>query len=610
MLIAQSDRSEFMKDNHLRRVNASALDATAASPLRRVANQRFGFNRSSSFMKLARGLFSRRRWPVLFVAAVSALVLLPALFYGVPSNIDLWNHFRFALPFYDSLQAGNLYPGWLAESTGGYGDPSFRFYPPGVYYLLAAARVMTGNWYAGSLLSFTLLSVMGGLGAYLWAQTFLPRRTAIWAGAFYALAPYHVNELYQAFLLAEYAGCAVLPFSFLFVEKICQRRRASDIAGLAASFAILILTHLPLTVIGSLALLVYALLRMERGRRFAAIARLSLAVGLGLAASACYWVMMLGELSWIRANVIETDVSVDYRHNFLFSTFSTDNLNVWWMNILAFATIAMFIPGIALLRRRVRREAFAHRGLMATALLLLFAFLMTTPLSRPLWMVLPPLQEAQFPWRWLALVSLFGSITTAAAIPYWLEKARGRGRPVALLVAGSVLISLALTSSHIVREARYLTRTQFEAALASVPGSPSINYWLPIWVKQSPRNMAAVVEVERRSLSVDSWEAERRAFRVGPGAPSEARVRTFYYPHWTATAGGHKLKLRPAEDGALLISLPAEEVAVELSFEEPLRTRAATSASIAGWSLITVLLLSGLRKRFRNEYDSEGSARD
>jgi hypothetical protein len=596
-----------MKDNHLRRASATAPDATAAaSPLRRAVNQESS-NRFLSFVKLARKFFSRRRWPVLCVAVVSALVLLPALLYGVPSNIDLWNHFRFALPFYDSLHAGNLYPGWLAESTGGYGDPSFRFYPPGVYYLLAAARMITGNWYAASLLSFTLLSVMGGLGAYLWAQAFLPRRTAIWAGAFYALAPYHVNELYQAFLLAEYAGCAVLPFSFLFVERICRKRRASDIAGLAASFAVLILTHLPLTVIGALALLIYSLLRMEAGKRWQTIARLSLAVGLGLAASACYWVMMMGELSWIRANVVETDVSVDYRHNFLFSTFSTDNLNVWWMNILAFATIAMFAPCIALLLRRVRREAFAQKGLMATALLLVFAFLMATPLSRPLWIVLPPLQEAQFPWRWLALVSLFGSIVAGAMIPYWLEKARGRARPIALLVAGSVLISLALTSSHIMREARYLTRAQLETALESVPGSPSINYWLPIWVKQSPRNMTADVEVEKRSVSVDSWEAQSRTFRVGAGAPVEARVRTFYYPHWTATAaGGRKLALRPDEDGALLISLPAEEVSVELSFEEPLRTRAAASASIIGWSLIVVLLVSGLRKRFRREYDSEG----
>src|SRR5829696_1705507 len=77
----------------------------------------------------------RKRWPVLCVAAVAVLALAPAMLRGVPSNIDLWNHYRLALPFYDSLSSGDLYPGWLAESSGGYGDPSFRFYPPGIYYL-------------------------------------------------------------------------------------------------------------------------------------------------------------------------------------------------------------------------------------------------------------------------------------------------------------------------------------------------------------------------------------------------------------------------------------------------------------------------------------------
>ena len=70
---------------------------------------------------------------LVWVVIVSVAFIAPALIYGVPANKDLLNHFRFALPFYDSLSSGHLYPGWLAESNGGYGDPSFRFYPPGLY---------------------------------------------------------------------------------------------------------------------------------------------------------------------------------------------------------------------------------------------------------------------------------------------------------------------------------------------------------------------------------------------------------------------------------------------------------------------------------------------
>jgi len=168
-------------------------------------------------------------WQSAIVVAVSILVIVPAIVWGIPSNLDLTNHFRFALPFYDAIAGGNLYPGWLAESNGGYGDPSFRFYPPALYYLLAACRFVIGNWYGATLAAFVTLSIVSGLGMYFWSKSLLPSQGAMWASFFYALAPYHLNQLYQATLLAEWAGSAVLPFVFGFVERVCERGKARDI---------------------------------------------------------------------------------------------------------------------------------------------------------------------------------------------------------------------------------------------------------------------------------------------------------------------------------------------------------------------------------------------
>ncbi|HWT01666.1 MAG TPA: 6-pyruvoyl-tetrahydropterin synthase-related protein [Pyrinomonadaceae bacterium] len=537
----------------------------------------------------------RKRWPVLCVAAVAVLALAPAMLRGVPSNIDLWNHYRLALPLYDAVRGGDLSPGWLAESSGGYGDPSFRFYPPGAYYLLGATRALTGDWYSGSLVAFTLLSILGGLGVYFWARASLTRQQAMWAGVLYTLMPYHVNELYQAFMLPEYAGAAILPFCFAFVERICRRKERRDVVGLAVSFAALVVTHLPLTVIGGLSLLAYALLRMERGKRVATVLRLAAGAALGLAATAFYWVTMLAELTWVRTNTTQADLSVDYRFNFLFQTFSPENMNVWWMNFIAFATLALVLPGAALFARgRVKR-----RGVRVAGLLFLLAFFMATPLSRPLWAILWPLREVQFPWRWLAIVSMAGSVVAASTFHFWTEKAHGRGRPLALLVAGGVVVSLTLTFSHVVREARYLSPEQFETTLRSIPGTPNVEYWATVWAVQPLREMSGQVEAAQRTVNINSWEPERRTFEVGPGARTEARVRTFYYPHWRATANGQALPVRAADDGVLLISLPADAVAVELEFREPARSRVAAATSAVGAVLIGGLFVFGGRKRKR-----------
>jgi hypothetical protein len=532
--------------------------------------------------------FDKGRVALVIIAAVA--ILAPALIYGVPSNRDLFNHFRFALPFYDSLRSGHLYPAWLAESNSGYGDPSFRFYPPALYYLLALARALSGNWYVATLLTFALLSVLAGLGMYFWTRSILSGTTAMWAAVLYTLAPYHVNQLYQSFMIAEYAGAAVLPFAFGFVERVCRHRRMRDVAGLAATYAVLMLTHLPLAVIGSMALVLYALVRVDKFHRMDALKRLAIAAALGLAASAIYWARMIMEMQWIGVNNVAPDVSVDYRFNFLFSTFSPDNLNVWWMNILTALTFLLFVPALAFLIRGARRELGGYQ-LKPVAALTFLSLFMAVPLSYPLWKILPPLQQTQFPWRWLAVFSMAGSVLAAATFPLWWRNTRRIRGPIRLLVFGAVLVSVAFTLAHSVREAQYRNPQQFESDLQSVRGTSSVNYWIPVWANSAPKTMKNEVDAGNRSVAIDSWAAEHRRFEVGAGNPIDARVRTFYYPHWVASSQGHVLPTRPDRDGALLISLPADAVSVDLEFREPQRVRFAALLSAVGCLFIGVLAL-------------------
>jgi uncharacterized membrane protein len=213
---------------------------------------------------------------LIILVLVAGATLAPTLFWGIPSNHDLSNHFRFELPFYDALRAGHLYPGWLAESNHGFGDASFRFYPPALYYLLALAKTIAGSWYGATVITFMTLSIVGALGVYLWAREFGSSQIAMLAGILYSLAPYRLNQFFQATLLAEFAGAAVLPFAFAFTFRVCRHGGKKNIAGLAATYALLVLTHLPLAVIGSIALGVYALLCIGKENRARTLGRLAL----------------------------------------------------------------------------------------------------------------------------------------------------------------------------------------------------------------------------------------------------------------------------------------------------------------------------------------------
>jgi hypothetical protein len=228
------------------------------------------------------------------------------------------------------------------------------------------------------------------------------------------------------------------------------------------------------------------------------------------------------------------------------------------------------------------------------------------------WILIPKLQSVQFPFRWLAISSMVGAVMVALSIPCWLERLRrekqegGAWRILAITVAGAILLSFAFSAIHFATPSFYDDRQKLYAEMRTIPGAQGHRDWWPIWAEGDElRRAMEKVEVEGRSVTVTAWEAERREFQIAGGSAGEARVRAFYYPHWAASdAGGRSLPVRPAADGAILISLPADALSVTLEFREPRRVSLAAMLSALGWISIAGLLIFGLREAHGREYDA------
>jgi hypothetical protein len=581
------------------------------------------------FHKLMSASF-RRIAPPLLASLAGAVIVLPAILFGMPNNNDLANHYHFAIPFYEALRHGDLYPSFFASPNFGYGDVVVRFYPPALYYLLAAGRFMAGNWYAGSLLAITIVSAVGSLGAYFWARCYVPQNLAIAAALFYALMPYHLAEFYQAAQLAEFAAGAALLFTLAFTKRVCDQNRWRDMAGLAVAYAALVLSHLPLAVFGSITLLLYAAISVLSGNPYLVTAKnekwrssgtvvtilikLTLAVLIGLGASSFYWVTMVAEMKWIVADGSNPDPLLDYSHNFVFSTFSAAKQEtIWWMGLLAIATVLMCLPAAIPPLKSFRAKH--ERPLIALCGLLLFSFAMTTVISKPVWAALPYLRMAQHPFRWLAVTSVIAPVLMAAAVPFWRARLRNHLRPIAIAMCGCVLIGVTFSVTQTVRGATYLSKAHFEQIVSPLKEAPGIIQWLPVWAaasghgkpsyeKCTPPSTNGKIDAGSRGTRVIEWNDTKRTFAVAAGAPGDARIATFYYPHWKATANGQSLPTRAGEDGALLVTLPAPAVTVQLEFREPPRTTIANLISIISWTLIgSVLIFGTIRDRPTPDYE-------
>ena len=193
-------------------------------------------------------------------------------------------------------------------------------------------------------------------------------------------------------------------------------------------------------------------------------------------------------------------------------------------------------------------------------------------------------------WRWLAITSMGGSILLAASIPEWKKDWR-RLRPLYVIPAVWFVLSLIFVATQVIWDSDYKARQEFDSLMVKIRGGQSFRQFIPVWVPDGTQvyQLKDLVEADGRKFTIDSWEPEHRIFHLEKGAAVEAKIHTFYYPLWSPTSDGHLLPTKPAEDGALVISVPPEAVTIKLDFREPPRVQRMAVVSALGWLLIVAL---------------------
>jgi uncharacterized membrane protein len=172
--------------------------------------------------------------------------------------------------------AGELYPRWLADLNNGLGSPAFFYYAPVPFYatLLFTPFFASGDYGLHHLgASAVLACLASGLTAYLWLKRVATETPAALAAILYLSMPYHVGiDLYTRFAFGELWAFVWMPLALYFVHLMRDEgRQRLALAGLALSYAALVMTHLPTTLIFSLVPPAYALFTTGRERKMRAV---------------------------------------------------------------------------------------------------------------------------------------------------------------------------------------------------------------------------------------------------------------------------------------------------------------------------------------------------
>lgn len=504
------------------------------------------------------------------------------MMFGVTSGNDATQHYQFAATVYDALSHGEIYPSFSGNVNNGLGDVGLRFYPPLTYYLMAGSYFIGGDWYFGSLITFFLIFFAGGFGVYLWAREAYDPTTALIAAALFTFAPYHLNQIYNNFLLADFAATSVIPYCLLFASRVINRKSAVDVCGLAAAYGSLILTNLPQAVIGSIVLLLYSLLLLDRERPIGNLAKLAAAAVLGLSISSFYWLRMVTELSWVRLGTNEYFSGIwNYQNNFLFTPqnilgFWDDVLVLWLADLMLLCIILVCLPSLYLW---VRDRFASSRATKAVVLMFTFGIFMATPLSSVVWNHLELLQKVQFPWRWLSVITIFGAVLASGGLNRISRILKDGNEPMLQILTAAAFLCFSFTAVFVVKGAVYHPRAEFERSGQSLATHPSCECFWPTWAKQSSSLQSEKVIAGTRTVQISEWTPEARSFEIAPGPQDQALVATYWYPHWRATINGSQVAVRSDASGLISIPLAAGRSQIQLYFDEPTYIKIASFVS-------------------------------
>jgi hypothetical protein len=435
--------------------------------------------------------------------------------------------------------------------------------------------------------------VVGCWGVYLFVTEWGNSSQGLIAAILYAVVPFPLAEIYQFSLFAEFAAGSLLPFCFLFITRICRRQKWTDVVLFAASFSALILTHIPATILTGISLVIYVPFLIEW--RFFKKTFLQLVVGsiLALLASSFYWIRLITEINWLAHFGDKYSTGLAGYENWLFpNAIVSRDVPIYYLPVyrnidaMILLTFLLAVPALALLLARRENATFENkRILLALTITALFGFFMLSEPSSFIWSSFTLLQKIQFPWRWLAILSVLGTISFVFSSSRLVRGPDAYRTLLLFGIVGLIGVILAYDVRQSFMKVNRILPDEFEEVVnaRNTPAGTSFEAWWPVWAKERALETKEQILAGDRTVKILEWDRENRFFRIYDGAPATVRIATFYYPYWRASVNDRPVETKPDENGAITIPVSGEVSDIHLYFEEPLVNKILLGLSMATW---------------------------
>ena len=553
-----------------------------------------------------------------YLLALAAFVLaagLPLFQFKLMSGHDTFAYLPRYVEFYEALRDGEIIPRWSQNLGAGYGEPTFNFNPPLLYYLVSLFHSLGFGYIESESLALFALLVVAAIGMYVLANEVFGRRAALVAAVAYVFSPYLLMTLYVRHALADYAAFAFVPFAFWGVYAASSRRRMLALVVGSLAVAGLLLTSISVAVIAIPALLLPALLVAWAHRSIVSLALGIWTIVLGLGLSAYFWLPALTETEFVHISRRE-EGPLNFHNHFVYIqqlVYSAwgyglsvpgadDGLSFGLGPVHLIVSLAALLLAVRIWR--ASREA----GLIVVSFLVLLGlttFFMTKA-SLEVWEQVGALHPLQFPWRFLSLAATATAVLCGAPFVLALDPQTPRTRRLANGAMVLVLAGIFLWGFRYAHPERYLDTTDSEFTperIATEGIAATAREFEPIDVREFPAEPApgpVTVFSGRAAVATTRNDVERRRYRVQVDEQAILRINTFYFPGWKLTVDGAERTVAHANpQGLMELTLEPGTHTLVLTFEDTaVRTRAMwiSIGSLAAL-ILTPVVARALRRR-------------
>jgi hypothetical protein len=463
------------------------------------------------------------------VASVVSLFFSIAGYPAVGHDSDV--HLNWLEQFSRLFHQGLFYPRWFNDSNGGFGSPTFYFYPPLPYWIASFVR---------SLLPFVpspffnLIMLIATLGSILTSRALFKQYSsndlAIWTATLaYSFIAYRFADIFIRDALGEHWAMMFLPLVFL-------RRKDSvqQIAVYAIAWTGLLLCNIPTAILVAITLCLWIIIERDYE-----ILKHHLYGGLvAVLVSAVYLLPSMMLRKYIHA---------EHLYDIVFATSGFALLDLFqhrgWLRFLSSITLVAGL--ISAFRGRNARNTWWWITVFCVVIQLPFYAPFWHPQSAPF---------VQFTWRWNMILMLTVPLLNLRNRETWMQYTM-----IALSVV-TLFCAVRISNEFVLHRTLAFNRYRIDA--------PEYH---PVWIPNDLAEVKAIAQIRiddapetllgltapQDRVQLRSRGTASEEFDVALSQPSAVKFHLFYWPYWKLTRNEEPIPLQPDPNGFARATLPA-----------------------------------------------------